>query len=43
YGRDKERDVAGFVERIGPDRWRLLMPRPHFESRIDVLELVPNR
>ncbi|MBA3511986.1 DUF4893 domain-containing protein [Sphingomonas sp.] len=42
YGRDKERDVAGFVERIGPNRWRMLMPRPHFESRIDVMELVPN-
>ena len=41
YGRDQERDVAGFVERIGPDRWRLIMPRPHFESEIDVLELVP--
>jgi hypothetical protein len=42
YGRDEERDVAGFVERVGPNRWRMLMPRPHFESRIDVLELVPN-
>ena len=42
YGRDKERDVAGFVERIGPNRWRMLMPRPHFESQIDVMELVPN-
>lgn len=41
YGRDKERDVAGFVERIGPDRWRMLMPRPHFESQVDVLELTP--
>ena len=41
YGRDEERDVAGFVERIGPNRWRLLMPRPHFESQIDVLELIP--
>ena len=41
YGRDKERDVAGFVERIGPNRWRMLMPRPHFESQIDVMELVP--
>ena len=41
YGRDQERDVAGFIERIGPNRWRLLMPRPHFESQIDVLELVP--
>jgi len=41
YGADEERDVAGFVERIGPDRWRMLMPRPHFESQIDVMELVP--
>ena len=41
YGRDAERNVAGFVERIGPRRWRMLMPRPHFESQIDVLELVP--
>ena len=42
YGRDTERDVAGFVERIGPSRWRLIMPRPHFESQIDVMELVPS-
>jgi len=41
YGRDRERDVAGFVERIGPARWRMLMPRPHFESQMDVLEFVP--
>jgi hypothetical protein len=43
YGEDKSRDVAGFVERIGPQRWRLLMPRPHFESQMDVMELVPAR
>jgi len=41
YQQDDERDVAGFVERIGPNRWRLLMPQPHFESRLDVMELVP--
>ena len=41
YGRDRERDVAGFVEQVGPGRWRLIMPRPHFESDIDILELVP--
>jgi hypothetical protein len=41
YGVDRERNVAGFVERIGPDRWRLVMPRPHFESIMDVMELVP--
>ncbi len=41
YGADRERDVAGYVERIGPARWRMVMPRPHFESLLDVLELVP--
>jgi hypothetical protein len=41
YGRDRERDVAGYVERIGANRWRILMPAPHFESRMDVMELVP--
>ena len=41
YGQDETRNVAGFVERIGPNRWRLIMPRPHFESVIDVMELVP--
>jgi hypothetical protein len=41
YGRDRERDVAGYVERVGPNRWRLIMPRPAFESVIDVMELVP--
>lgn len=41
YGGDPDRDVAGYVERIGPRRWRLLIPRPTFESQIDVIELVP--
>ncbi|HET6941805.1 MAG TPA: DUF4893 domain-containing protein [Sphingomicrobium sp.] len=41
YGRDTQRDIAGYVERIGPNRWRLIMPRPHFESQMDVMELVP--
>jgi hypothetical protein len=41
YGQDETRDVAGYVERIGPRRWRLIMPKPHFESQLDVMELVP--
>lgn len=41
YGRDRERDMAGVVERIGAGRWRLVFPYPHFESTVDVLELVP--
>jgi hypothetical protein len=41
YGVDPDRDIVGYVERIGPKRWRLIMPRPHFESIMDVMELVP--
>ncbi len=41
YGRDPERDVAAWVERIGPARWRMMFPSPHFESLTDVMELVP--
>jgi hypothetical protein len=41
YGQDNDRDVVGFIERIGPARWRLVMPEPHFESQLDVMELVP--
>ncbi|HEV2818385.1 MAG TPA: DUF4893 domain-containing protein [Allosphingosinicella sp.] len=43
YSRDTERDMAGLVERVGEDRWRLVLPYPHFESLLDVIELVPNR
>lgn len=41
YGRDAMRDMAGAVERIGPNRWRLILPYPNFESVMDVIELVP--
>lgn len=41
YGQDELRDVAGYVERIGTARWRLVMPKPHFESQLQVMELAP--
>jgi hypothetical protein len=41
YGRDADRDMAGAVEKIGPRRWRMLLPWPRFESMMDVIELVP--
>jgi hypothetical protein len=41
YGRDRERNMAGVVERIGARQWRILFPYPHFESTLDVIELVP--
>jgi hypothetical protein len=41
YGVDPDRNVAAFLERIGPRRWRLILPSPTFESQLDVMELVP--
>lgn len=41
YGADPERDVAGHFERVGRERWRLVVPRPTHESIVDVIELVP--
>lgn len=39
YGRTPERDVVGVLERVGPFRYRLVMPRAG--GLLDVLELVP--
>jgi hypothetical protein len=41
YGHDAERAMAGVLERIGERRWRLVFPYPHYESVMDVLELIP--
>ncbi|NYF31955.1 MULTISPECIES: DUF4893 domain-containing protein [Sphingopyxis] len=41
YGSDRMRDMAGLVERIGDNRWRLVLPAPAYESMLDVIELVP--
>jgi hypothetical protein len=41
YSVDSDRDMVGALERIGPQRWRLVFPRPRFESLLDVIELVP--
>ncbi len=41
YGTDQSRDMAGAVQRIGERRWRIILPYPHFESLMDVIELVP--
>jgi hypothetical protein len=43
YGYDRERDMIGLLQRIGERRWRLVLPAPHFESLLDVIELVPAR
>ncbi len=41
YGADAARDVAGVVERVGPLRYRIVMPWPRSGDALDILELVP--
>ena len=41
YGDDAKRDMAGVLERIGPFRWRLVIPWPQSSSKLDVFELTP--
>lgn len=40
YGQTPERDQVGVFERIGPQRWRLVIPWPKQESKLDILELL---
>lgn len=39
YGQMPERDQIGVFERIGSDRWRLVLPWPKQESKLEILEL----
>lgn len=41
YGRTEKRDQAAVVQRIGPNRWRMVFPFPAYESKVDVMELTP--
>jgi hypothetical protein len=41
YGQDQSRDMAGIMERVGPMRWRLVIPYPRAGSKLDVFELTP--
>lgn len=41
YGDSPRRDMAGVLERIGPFRWRLVIPWPQSSSKLDVFELTP--
>jgi hypothetical protein len=41
YGDDPKRNMAGVLERIGPFRWRLVIPWPQSSSKLDVFELTP--
>lgn len=41
YGEDAQRDMAGVVERVAPFVWRLVIPWPRGNSRIELYELTP--
>jgi hypothetical protein len=41
YGEDAKRDMAGIFERIGPFRWRLVIPWPQDGAKLNVFELTP--
>jgi hypothetical protein len=41
YGQIEARDLAGVVERVGPLRYRLVMPWTRAGATIDVIELIP--
>lgn len=40
YGDDPIRDQVGVFERIGAERWRLVIPWPRTDSKLEILELV---
>jgi hypothetical protein len=35
--------MVGILERIGTDRWRLVLPRPRWEAMLTVVEITPAR
>jgi len=41
YGDNPKRDMAGVLERIRPFVWRLVIPWPQNDSKLDVFELTP--
>lgn len=41
YGGDAMRDVMGVVERVGPLRYRIVMPWPRRGGALDIVELAP--
>jgi Domain of unknown function (DUF4893) len=41
YGDDPKRNMAGVFERIGAFRWRLVIPWPQSDAKLEVFELTP--
>lgn len=40
YGDSAERDQVGVIERIGQNRWRLVLPWPKQEAKLELLEII---
>lgn len=40
YGANRQRDQIGVLERIGQNRWRLVLPWPKQEAKLELLEMV---
>lgn len=40
YGAQAERDESGVLERLGDDRWRLVIPWPKQESQLNIIEIL---
>ena len=40
YGDDRDRDQVGVLRDLGGKRWRLELPWPKWESRLDLIEIV---
>ena len=41
YGDDPKRNMAGVLERIAPFKWRLVIPWPQGNAKLNVFELTP--
>jgi hypothetical protein len=41
YGDDPKRNMAGVLERIAPFKWRLVIPWPQGDAKLNVFELTP--
>ncbi|WP_298672709.1 DUF4893 domain-containing protein [uncultured Sphingomonas sp.] len=39
YGLDAKRDMIAYLDRVGDKRWRLIVPSPHFDATIEVIEI----
>ena len=39
YGQDTARDQVGVLERIGQNRWRLVLPWPRQDAKLELVEI----